>query len=362
MMQSGMQQKMGNIVDYIKRRRNEPLSSLPFTPADNLIFAKLSSFDWSSIVGESFSDSIMLSEAASRLLSEADSRSRVKCREDLELLSILMDSERFSSSVLSGYSVRLSSDSEQFGAITVILPDYSAFVSYRGTDSTLAGWKEDFEMSFSDEIPSQRGALAYLEEAASSIGYPLILGGHSKGGNIAIYAASNARAEIQSRIIAIYADDSPGFSEAFIKSEGYRSILPRINSYVPQSSIIGMLLDKKENYRVVRSDSIGLLQHLVYSWQVRGDDFVYMESIDAHSAHVASAIKRYLKSVSREERAEVIEFIFSVLSSGADRIPELIKPSAIAASLHALSSRSRRERLYIAYELSLFIMAMLKFR
>lgn len=362
MMQSGMQQKMGNIVDYIKRRGNEPLSSLPFTPADNLIFAKLSSFDWSSIVGESFCDPVMLSEAASRLLSEADSRARVKCREDLELLSILRDSERFSSSALSGYIVRSSSDSEQFGAIAIILPDHSAFISYRGTDSTLAGWKEDFEMSFSDEIPSQRDALSYLQKTASAIGNPLILGGHSKGGNIAIYAASNADEDIKRRIIAIYADDSPGFSEDFIMSDGYRKIVPKIHAYVPQSSVIGMLLDKKESYRVVRSDSIGLLQHLVYSWQVSGDDFVYLESVDAHSKHVASAIKRYLKSVSKEERAEVIEFIFSVLSSGADSIPDLIKPSAIAASLHALSSRSRRERLYIAYELSLFIMAMIRRR
>ena len=356
-MLSGASQTMGNILDYLERRKADSLISFPFSPPDNLILSKLSSFDWSGIVPEDGDSTIRLSDAALLASESENARARVKCRDDLHLLSLLASSQRFGSAELSMYSVIEDGEEEQFGALSIILPDNSLFISFRGTDATLSGWREDFEMSFSDEIKSQHDALVYLTKAASAFPYPIRLGGHSKGGNIGIYSAAKAPEEIQKRIIRVYSDDGPGFADSFLESEGYKNIVDRIITYVPQTSIIGMLLEHKEKYRVVKSDSIGILQHFLYSWQIEGDDFIYLDDVDSHSKHFSQVLKSYLEGVSPSDRAEIIDFIFSVLSSGADKIPELIKPRAIAASLHALSTRDRRERLKVAEELSRLLIA-----
>ena len=358
-MLSGAFLTMANIIDYLERRRNESLLSLPFTPPDNLILSKLSSFDWSGIIPADSEKRVALSEASMIVLESENARERVKCKDDLLLLELLASSKRFGGAELAMYSVIEDGEEEQFGALSILLPDHTLFISYRGTDASLSGWREDFEMSFSSEIKSQHDALLYLKSASSAFSYPIRLGGHSKGGNIAIYSAAKAPRELQERIIRVYSDDGPGFSDSFLQNEGYKNIIDRISTYVPQTSIIGMMLEHKEKYRVIRSDSIGILQHLLYSWEIDGDDFVYLDDVDNHSKHISRALKSYLEGVSPSERAEIVDFAFSVLSSGADRIPELIKPKAIASSLHALSSRDRSERVKIAEELSRFLISLI---
>lgn len=154
----------------------------------------------------------------------------------------------------------------QFCACTWDLSAGERYIAFRGTDLTIAGWKEDLNMSFMT-VPSQKEAVAYTERTARR-GMALRLGGHSKGGNLAVYAGARAASSVQERILRVYSFDGPGVDEETLGCEGYERISARIESYIPQSSVVGMLLHYHPRYTVVRSTSIGILQHDAMTWQV----------------------------------------------------------------------------------------------
>ena len=156
----------------------------------------------------------------------------------------------------------------------MLLPDGSAYVAFRGTDDTIVGWKEDFNMAFTPEIPAQRYAADYLQQAAAALAFrPLLVGGHSKGGNLAVYAAVFCGEAIQKQIRAVYNNDGPGFYASLLELPEHRRIAGKITTLLPESSVVGMLLEHEEAYQVVRSTQIRLMQHDGFSWQVLGRRF-----------------------------------------------------------------------------------------
>ena len=205
---------------------------------------------------------------------------------------------------------------KQFSAITVLMPDGTIYVSYRGTDNTIVGWKEDFNMSFKSHIASQISAKQYLEEIAKE--YPsskIIIGGHSKGGNIAVYAATFASKDVKDRIINVYNNDGPGFCEDVIETPEYQEILPRVHTYIPQSSIIGRLMNHKEKYTIVESVQRGIMQHDLYSWQLLGKEFVTLKKLTNESEFIDKTIKDWLENVEPEKREQVIDAVFEILNT-----------------------------------------------
>lgn len=155
---------------------------------------------------------------------------------------------------ITNYINKIDSESEkQFSAITILMPDDTIYISFRGTDNTLIGWKEDFNMTFQTKVPSQLDAVQYVKQIAKKYKNLIRIGGHSKGGNLAVYAASFCSKTIQERIINVYNNDGPGFHEDVINNIEYKKMLPKVHTYVPQSSIIGRLLYHEENYTVVQS-------------------------------------------------------------------------------------------------------------
>ena len=331
---------MADMLDYLAWRGDIEFTQMPVNPVDALIFSTLSYIRFEDIVPDNPHQSISLQEAAAGLFSLAEPQSRVRVKKDLELLEAVARSARFDNIRMTFYrSILIPEEDTQFAAVTIFLEDGSAYIAFRGTDSTLAGWKEDFNMTFQPSIPAQRLALEYVKEFAAAHPIPIWMGGHSKGGNLAVYAAAKCGPLLQRRIVEVYSQDGPGFSEAMMDDAGYRSILPKVRSYVPQSSVIGMLLEHEEPYTIIRSNQLGIMQHDPYSWMVTGAQFQQVEELTVDSRFLDRTFKTWLSKMTNEERSAFFDTVFELLeSTGAERTEEIIRPQNVRAYLKTLQS------------------------
>ena len=222
--------------------------------------------------------------------------------------------------------------------MTFLLDDGTMFVVYRGTDNSLVGWKEDFNMTFQQSIPAQRLAQEYIRRAAQSTGAPIRVAGHSKGGNLAVFAAARCSPQVRARILEVYNNDGPGFTKYMMGDPGYLEVVPRIHTLVPQSSVIGMLLEHEEPYQVLRSSNVGIMQHDPYSWEVVGPDFVHVEGITGSSQFMDATIKNWFASMTNQERNQLVEEMYALLSTGtAEHASEVFQPKNILTYAKTLS-------------------------
>ncbi len=305
---------MSDIFDYIEWRGDLTFNQAPFNEIDNLILSRVSYFPFDDLIKK---DEIISIKEAYRRFQKLDSDNiRILLKEDTNLFAILAQSERFGNLNLMFYiNKRDIQEEKQFSAITIVLPDETAYIAYRGTDNTLVGWKEDFNMSFMESIPAQKEAKEYLEKVANDIVGKLRIGGHSKGGNLAVYASAFCNSDVQNRIIEVFNNDGPGFFEEILETPNYKAILGRIHTYIPQSSIIGRLLNHEEKSTIVKSTQTGIYQHDLYSWQVLGGKFVVMKELTNGSEFVDKTLKKWLKSINNEQREEFWMIMFEVLSA-----------------------------------------------
>lgn len=289
------------------------MESVPFCDIDGLILSQMVYTRMHGVAVESFSgQTVSIGEMAEIAMEE---KPRMKQDEDEELWRSLKESERFRHLELVGYVDRFDVAGEkQFSAVTVLLPENKAVIVYRGTDLTIVGWKEDFNMSFSDCVPAQLDAVAYIEAAAKGLpDYAFYVCGHSKGGNLAVYASAFCDKDVQNRILAVRNYDGPGFSEENVAKEGMGRILPRTKTYLPQSSVVGMLLEHEEEFTVIHSRSLGLLQHDPYTWAVLGPVFIIEEETSGSSQFIDQALKEWLKEMPKDKREDFVETVFSIL-------------------------------------------------
>lgn len=302
---------MGNIIDYVKAKEIQ-FEKEQFNEIDELILARLSYFPLNGIIKEN--EQITIEESYHRFRLYGETKNVLQ-KEDLELFAVLANSQRYANLKISKFVHYIDIKIEkQFSAITIFLPNDTIYVSYRGTDDTIVGWKESFNMSFSTLVPSQIDAKEYLENIASLYNSKIIVGGHSKGGNLAIYASAFCSQEIQQRIIAVYNNDGPGFHESLLDGYGYKRIIDRIHTYRPQTSVIGRLLNNQGKSTIVKSTQIGILQHDLYSWQVADDKFI-REELTNSSDFIDETIKNWLKEVNPKQRQIFINTLFDVISS-----------------------------------------------
>ena len=183
------------------------------------------------------------------------------------------------------------------------------YLVYRGTDESLIGWKEDFNMAICEEIPSEKRALESLEKVTENIDGIHILG-HSKGGTLALYAALKAKEEVFNKIKDIYIFDAPGLPDSMIEKERWEKIQGITRSYIPSSSIIGMLFNTTENSVVVKSSSLGLLQHDAFTWLLSGGKFITQPDITYRSHKIDSTVKNFLKMLDKNERETLVEGLY----------------------------------------------------
>ena len=306
---------MANVCDYVKWRGDLSLEQSEFNEIDNLILSRFSYFPFDEIIKEN--EVVTIKELSERFRKQDISKLPILWKDDVDLFPLMGESERFGTLLATKYINKIDPEQEkQFSAITVLMPDDTIFVSYRGTDNTIVGWKEDLNMSFKSHIASQISAKKYLEIIAQE--YPdkkIKIGGHSKGGNIAVYAATFAPKEVKDRIINVYNNDGPGFCEDVIETPEYQEMIKKVHTYIPQSSVIGRLMNHREKYTVVESVQKGIMQHDLYSWQVIGTEFVTLEEVTNGSEFVDKTIKNWLENVEPEKREQVIDVVFDILNT-----------------------------------------------
>ena len=321
---------MANINDYLDWRGDLTFSASPFNEADAAILANFAYIRLAGIVPED-GTAIALQKAHELYLQKEDSGIRVSAP-TLLLFDKMAASERFSHLMLSGYREYLSdggpdNTAEQFGAITILLPDGRNYISFRGTDETLAGWKEDLYLTMEETIPSQHHAAAYFEWACEKYRGPFLLGGHSKGGNLAIYTAATAQPALRERILTVWNFDGPGFHEGFIETEGYAAIEDRIRSVKPEYSIIGGFFMNRGAVSYIRSTAFGISAHHIYTWNVLGTRFEIAENgLNKNSRVFDAKMEEALSDLDDAQRRRFISDLFDALqANGSETISDISK-------------------------------------
>lgn len=338
---------MANCFDYLLWRGDLTLTQSPFNEVDGMILARLSYVPFE-LIGKRPGMPLNLGDAAAALLAHPELVDCVRMENDVRLLSALAESPRFRSMELSGYVNQVAEDT-QFSALTVRLKNRLYFVAYRGTDNTLAGWNEDFDMAYLSPVPAQKRAVEYLTDLARKIPGRLILGGHSKGGNLAVYAGAFCSSDIRKRIDTVYNYDGPGFLDEVLADKGYRAIRNRIRTYIPQTSIVGMFLGHGETPTVISStQNFAPLQHDTYSWEVSRDRLVRVDSVTEASMLIDQIIKEWSAGIDYARRKQFVDAVFQMLretnAETMDQLSENWSDSALsmARSLRHLDEPTRR--------------------
>ncbi len=319
---------MDNIFKYLFWRGDITLDQSEFNNIDALILARLSYFPFDDILPSEHNKFITIEEAYNLSFLIKDLDSKLVLKNDKPLLKILSKSERFKNMKLYGYVNDIDLEKEkQFSAITVNTGDGHYFVAFRGTDTTLVGWKEDFNMSFMDTVPAQIEAKNYLENVINRTNSPIRVAGHSKGGNLAIFSSAFINEILQNRIDKIYNFDGPGLNAKLVEKDSYIKILPKIHTFMPQSSIVGILLEHKEEYSVVYSYEKDLNQHDVYSWKIERDDFLYMEKTSASSVFVDNTLREWISRVDDKQREQFFDAIYKILEESHSKNVDVLNLS-----------------------------------
>ncbi len=308
---------IANIFDYLYWRGDLALNAAPFNEVDALILARLAYVPFEASGMAEATDARTLRDVLEELLALPEIEALVLYREDLNLMRALSASARFRNMGLARYVNQFDPETQkQFAAITVELEPERHFVAFRGTDDTLVGWKESFNMCFTCPVPAQKSALDYLEAVAADTTGPLLMGGHSKGGNVAMYAASFAAPATRARIERVYNFDGPGFDKAIVERPAYQEMRGRMNTYVPQSSIVGLLLEHEEDFTIVRSSRrLNLLQHNIYYWSIDRDRLEYLDHVTSGSRFINRTLKGWLADLDVEQRENVIDALYAVLAN-----------------------------------------------
>ena len=309
---------MANILDYLDWRGDLTLIERGFNEVDNLLMAELCFLDFAGIVPPGFDAPVPLPEAMARYDAlRADATMGVLVPEQIPQLGRKMAaSARFSELRLCGYVSRIDDETQtQFAALSALLPDGTAYIAFRGTDDTIVGWKEDFNLAFLPVVPAQAMAAQYLAAAAAQLPQKALrIGGHSKGGNLAVYSAVFCDEAVQNQIMYVYNNDGPGFRTSLLPLEQHKRIAGRIVTILPESSVVGMLLEHEERYEVVRSTQIGLWQHDGFSWQVRGERFEHLPDLTEGGKLIDETLRAFILSLSDEQRVAFTDALFDVLT------------------------------------------------
>ena len=355
---------MANLMDYLDWRGDITLAVSPFNEVDALILAELSFVDFEGIVPPpELGRGVRLNEAAEAVVARHGGRDvdmGVLVPDGIsQMLRKLMASPRFCGMTLNGYEALLDDEvEEQFSALTIDLGNGSIYISFRGTDDTIVGWKEDLNMSFLEEIPSQKQAVDYVARIARQ--YPektLRIGGHSKGGNLAVYSAAKSSGDIQERIVAVHNNDGPGFIWDISKTPGHKRIAGRIHTVLPQTSVVGMLMEHEKHYQVVYSTYDGLYQHDGFSWQVKGTQFVHLDDFSREGKLVDEALSSWADSLNTQQREALAEALYSVFTAtGAKTLSELNeeKLKSASAMLKTYKNLDRESRRMVSEMFKIF--------
>ena len=307
---------MSNLYDYLKWRGDLSFKSDPFNEIDNLILANLCYVHFEGIVSDKPKyQPLKLSEAIDCYLSRPEDKWLYRDKEDLNFIKVLKDVPRYKDIRLYYQEGIYDHESEtQFAAMCFKIQRGLTYIGFRGTDGFLAGWKEDFNTSFTITA-SQKLALAYLEKAARINFDKLIIGGHSKGGNLAVYAAALSKSSLKKRIISIYSNDGPGFNYDLISEETLSTIKDRLTIFTPKTSIIAQIMEQIKRPKIIASSESFFMQHDPYSWQIENKHFVLEDDYDTFSKVMRSTMQKWLKDIDRKDREIIVNTAYELIKA-----------------------------------------------
>lgn len=310
---------VGTMLEYIREYGEYTFTEKPVTEVDSLIFCQLSYLKFDGLVPWLTENKKSVTLQAIREHADYDKLFADERYEKVNrmLFTAMLSSKRFRGIRLNCYINIVETEWEtQFSAVTVILDDNSLYLAYRGTDETIIGWKEDFNMAFLDPVPGQSFSVKYMNMVTGRLHQRFYTGGHSKGGNFAVYAALNCSEAVRERILRIYNHDGPGFRPEVLKRLDYAAIEEKISKTLPHSSLVGMLFSPAdEKYTVVESKTFGLLQHDPFTWLVADDHFVKVKEVYKSRKFTDGTINEWILSMSQEQVKTFVDTLYQVISA-----------------------------------------------
>ncbi|MBQ5431489.1 MAG: DUF2974 domain-containing protein [Lachnospiraceae bacterium] len=346
---------MANLSDYLDWRSDITMEQDPFNEVDNLILSYLAYTDFTDLVPTgTLSEAVSITEVTKQYFQRYSEEEILSSPEFTKtavyLLKKMVHTKRFGRVKLAAYRQTTEVDSvAQFAALTFLLPDRTCFAAFRGTDTSIVGWKEDFNFFLEKETQGQIYARDYLNEVFAHKIRKLRVGGHSKGGNLAVYASAFCKPSIQKRILAVYSNDGPGFRKNVLESEEYQNIRSRIYSYIPEESVVGILLEQRNKKKLIKTSAAGIMAHSPETWEVWKNRFVAGEKRSKSSLIVDKTIRRLLYDLDDDRRKIFIDAFFGVVeSTGATHLMDLVdikeKAKTLSTIRETLGSMSKEEQ------------------
>lgn len=318
---------MGNIMDYISWRGDLTFAQSPFNEVDNLILACFSYVNLDRIPAVTRQKGIELKKLVKEFKKLHTIKELEADKSFIRLAPFMMfemaESVWFGNCVIRNYVNEIVTEAEQqFSAVEIMLDDGTSYISFRGTDDTIIGWKEDFNLS-TGVVPAQERAVEYMQRISDKASGMLRVGGHSKGGNLAIYGSVMCKS-VHDKILEIYSNDGPGFSKEFQESPETAEMMPKIIRIIPEYSIIGTLLEHEKQPIIVASTSRGLLQHDGFSWEVQGPGLVRRDSLNKTALRFIEILHKWIDGMDMEQKRLLIEDLFATLqASGYENLSEV---------------------------------------
>ena len=318
---------MGNIMDYISWRGDLTFAQSPFNEVDNLILACFSYVNLDRIPAVTRQKGIELKKLVKEFKKLHTIKELEADKSFIRLAPFMMfemaESVRFGNCVIRNYVNEIVTEAEQqFSAVEIVLDDGTSYISFRGTDDTIIGWKEDFNLS-TGVVPAQERAVEYMQRISDKASGMLRVGGHSKGGNLAIYGSVMCNS-VHDKILEIYSNDGPGFSKEFQESPETAEMMPKIIRIIPEYSIIGTLLEHEKQPIIVASTSRGLLQHDGFSWKVQEPGLVRRDSLNKTALRFIEILHKWIDGMDMEQKRLLIEDLFATLqASGYENLSEV---------------------------------------
>lgn len=334
---------MANIIDYIKTSGNQTFDTLPFNEIDNVIFASLSYLNLDGIVKEDH-DLVTIESTGNKFFkkyTKKDFRNNVfAVQSAIKVLDAIYKTNRYKDLKLYNY-VYKGDNTKQFSAVFIDISNKYTYISFEGTDDLVSGWMEDAKLSYEFPVPSQSEAIKYINKFVHPFSRrKYILGGHSKGGNLALVAGMYANHLIKPKIKKIYMNDAPGLKSKQLNSKAYQSIKNRLERIIPNYSIIGLMLRHTNDYHVILANKTGLLAHNIIYWQTCNNEFVET-NLSPFSKKLDKVLTEWLDSYNDDERRELVEDLFDILNrAGITSLLE-IKSSTLPSILAILKESKK---------------------
>lgn len=360
---------MATINGYLDYNKNRSFKDFAFNEADILCLNELGYFCFEELDASiDFSKDVNLHEVLMPYVTgeKPFNHSFLVTEERVKLLQQIVASKRFVNLNLSDYVNDVDAEYErQFSAMVFTLPEINHHqLVFRGTDDTMIGWKEDFKLTYVQEIPAHRAAVAYLEAYFEKYAGKVTVSGHSKGGNLALYAVAHVNDLLREQIEKVYMLDAPGLQEKGLESDGYKAIRERVTVIRPEESIVGIMLYNDIEPIVVKSNASGIMQHALTSWQFNEEtgELILAERQTDLSQNLEKTFKQWMKELSSQELKILFDILFDTLmSSGIHSINDVTIDrefgAKLATSIASFYSIGTEKKLLLAKSAKLFLQA-----